>query len=299
MRAVVYDAYGPPQVLKVREMEKPAPRSNEVLIRVCATTVNVGDCRFRKADPVFIRLINGIFRPKRIKILGMELAGIIEAIGAEVDGFEIGDKVFGPSGRRLGGYAEYKCLPTNRLCKMPQNASFSEAAAISIGGNTALYFLKEKGNLKAGQEILIYGASGSVGTFAVQLAYYFGAIITAVCSTANHELVRSLGAATVIDYNKTNFSKVDKQYDLIFDAVGKITYSVCKKILKPKGVFKTVNKGLARVRIENQKLLKELVESGQLKIVIDREYDLDQMVEAHHYVDLGHKKGNVTINIAN
>lgn len=314
MNAVICKKYGPPEVLKIEEVEKPIPKDNEVLVKIHASTVIVADVILRSGMKDFslairfvARMMFGLRKPKR-SIIGTELAGEIEEAGKNVTIFKKGDPVFGTTTNlKFGSYAEYVCLPVeppsksimlgnNILAMKPTNISYEEAAVVSIGGTTALHFLR-KANIKSKQRALIYGASGSVGTFAIQLAKFFGAEVTGVCSTTNLELVKSLGADKVIDYTKEDFTKSGNTYDVIFDAVGKSSYSNCKNALTPKGVFVTVNKGIAKENTEDLIFLKEIIEAGKIKPVIDRRYSLEQIAEAHDYVDKGHKKGNVAITI--
>ncbi|UCE09686.1 MAG: NAD(P)-dependent alcohol dehydrogenase [Candidatus Thorarchaeota archaeon] len=303
MKAAVYEEYGPPEVVHIKVIEKPVPKENEVLVKVIATTVSRGDSRMRGLDipgNAFVRFIARIFlgfrKPKR-PILGMQLAGDIEAIGKDVSRFKIGDPIFASTyGSGMGAHAEYKCLPEDEVMAIkPTNMSFEEAATVPTPGIGALSQLR-KANIQPGHQVLIYGASGSVGTFAVQIAKTFNSIVTGVCSTTNLELVRSLGADRLIDRTKDSFTESGETYDVIFDAVGKISKSQCKGALKENGVFLSIT-GQSPEKTEELVYLKELIEAGKVRSVIDRTYPLDEIVEAYRYVDTGRKKGNVVIRL--
>jgi NADPH:quinone reductase-like Zn-dependent oxidoreductase len=322
MKAAVYGRYGPPEVVQIEEVEKPVPKDNQVLVRIHATTVSAADWRMRSAVPFIVRFITGLWRPKKIQILGMEFAGEVESAGKAVNRFGEGDQVFGSTGFNFGAHAEYACLAEDALLAIkPVNMTFEEAAAVAFGGLSALHFLK-KVSIQAGQRILIYGASGSVGTFAVQLAKHFSAHVTGVCSNSNLELVKSLGADEVVDYTRQDFSTAGRVYDIVFDAVGKSGFSRSLKSLKRGGPYVRVGgsgrvlsiiadillerwisitraakviSGVARGDAGDLAFLKRLIEAGKLKTVIDRRYPLGAIAEAHRYVEAGHKKGHVVI----
>ncbi len=305
MKAVIYEEYGPPEVLKLKQIEKPQPKDNEILVKIHAATVTSGDVRLRSSDfpPLFwlpARLIFGLFKPKK-KILGHELAGVVEETGKNVSKFNVGDEVFGTTTMlKTGSYAEYICLPEKWkggvIDLKPQNLSFHEAAALPVGAMTAIYLLK-KANLKNGLNVLVYGASGSVGSYAVQIASQKDSRVTGVCSNSNFEMVRSLGAENIMDYKKEDYSIGSEKFDIIFDAVGKTTKSKAKKVLKTGGTFVSV-KTMTKEKDEHLKLIKEMAEKGKLKPFIDRHFKLEEIVKAHEYVDRGRKKGNVVIDIA-
>ncbi len=325
MKAIIYTKYGLPEVLQLKEVEKPVHKSNEVLIKVFASTVTATDCVFRNGEPKFSRLFSGITKPKR-PIPGSEFAGEIESIDKDVKLFKAGDKVFGTT-PGYGSYAEYICLSEEKstLAKMPANKSYEEAISCCDGFLTALPFLRDKGKIQKGNKVLIIGASGSVGSAAVQIAKYYGAEVTGVCSTSSIDLVKSIGADEVIDYTKEDFTKSGETYDIIFDSVGKTTFSKCKNSLKQNGKFLEAGitlgifpfvlltsifgtkKALIMAtglrppveRTKDLKIIAELVEAGKIKPVIDRVYPIEQIAEAHRYVDTGRKKGNVVITLGN
>jgi NADPH:quinone reductase-like Zn-dependent oxidoreductase len=328
MKAVIWTNYGLPDVLQLGEVDKPSPKENEVLIRIHATTVTAGDCEMRSLKfPLFLsipmRLYMGLFKPTRITIPGMELAGEVETTGKGVSLFKPGDQVFGSPGFRLGTYAEYICLPEKPgemdgiLATKPSNLSYEEAAAVPVGGIEALHFLRQA-RIQDGETVLIIGAGGSIGTYAVQLARYYGAEVTGVDRTEKLDLLRSIGADHVIDYTQDDFTLNDMSYDVIFDVVGKSSFSRCISSLKPDGRYLLANPrpssmllgrwtsassnkkviiGAARNKIEDLLFLKELIEARVIKPVIDRRYPLEQIVEAHRYVETGQKKGNVVIRM--
>jgi len=323
MKAIIWTKYGSPDVLQLKEVEKPTPKENEVLIRVYATTVTAGDCEMRSLKLPFLlwiplRLYNGLRKPKRITILGQELAGKIESVGKNVKLFKRGDQVFAATDFSMGAYAGYICLPEEGvITKKPANISYEEAAAIPLGGLNALHFLR-KGNIQSGQKVLINGAGGSIGTIAVQLAKYYEAEVTGVDSTGKLNMLRSIGADLVIDYTQEDFTKNDKTYDIIFDVVGKASFSGSIRSLTKKGIYLLGNPSLSRIfrgrwtsmisskkvisetasyKTEDLIFLKELFKAGEIKSVIDRRYPLEQVSEAHRYVETGQKKGNVVITV--
>jgi NADPH:quinone reductase-like Zn-dependent oxidoreductase len=323
MKAIIWTKYGPPEVLKLQELEKSKPKDNEILLRIHATSVTMGDCEMRalRLSPAlafFMRIYNGIKKPKRITILGQDVAGVVEAIGKSVRIFNVGDEIFGSTGFKMGAYAEYTCLPEDaELAKKPVNMTFEEAAAVPLGGLNSIYFLK-KAKIKKGQKVLINGAGGSIGTYAIQIAKSSGATVTGVDTTEKLDILRSIGADYVIDYTQEDFTKKGETYDVIFDLVRKSSFSGCVRVLNKNGIYLQVNHGMfRRIRVslssmrsskkilsgtvmegtEYLKDLKKLIEIGQIKSVIDREYLLEQIIDAHEYVETGQKKGNVVIKV--
>jgi NADPH:quinone reductase-like Zn-dependent oxidoreductase len=317
VKAAVYRSYGPPEVVRITDVERPVPKDNEILIRVRATTVCAADWRLRSANPFVARFVVGLLRPRRLMIGGMELAGVVESVGKSVTRFRAGDEVFGGA-RTFGGHAEYVCLAEGSMALKPVNMTFDEAAAVVFGGFSALSFFR-RAKIRAGQDVLIYGASGSVGVFAVQLAKHFGARVTGVCSTANLDLVKSLGADHVIDYTREDFSKSGQEYDIVFDTVGKSGTARSLRVLKRGGAYVQIAPtsasdtlalvwawvrgvrivwGVASGSADDLRFLKQLIEEGKLKTVIDRRYPLDEIVAAHRHAEAGHKKGHVVIVVA-
>jgi NADPH:quinone reductase-like Zn-dependent oxidoreductase len=327
MKAIVWTKYGPPDGLQLREIEKPIPKDHEVLIRIFATTVSAGDCEMRSLQlPILlrlpIRLYNGLSEPKRMTILGQEFAGEIAAVGRDVTRFRVGDQVFGAAGLGTGTYAEYTCLPegsgTGVLATKPANMTYEEATTVPVGGLNALHFLRQ-GNIQSGQKVLINGAGGSIGTIGIQFAKSLGAEVTAVDSTTKLEMLRSIGADHVVDYTQEDFTKSGATYDVIFDVVGKASFPDCLRSLTENGIYLLGNPSMSRTirgrwtamtsskrivgrsasyRTEDLLHLKELIEAGKIKPVIDSRYPLEQMAEAHRYVEKGGKKGNVVITVA-
>lgn len=320
MKAVVYTEYGAPEVLSLQDVEKPTPGDNEVLIRVMATTVTAADGMMRRGDTAMSRVILGLRRPRRrFRTMGLELAGRIEQIGRDVTRFREGDRVFGFTGFSVGAYAEFACMPENgSLARLPGNVSYEEAASLVDGPTTALYFLRDRARVRRGDKVLVIGASGSIGTAAVQLARHFGAKVTAVCSGGNEELVRSLGAHEVVDYTRQDFTQNGERYDVIFDTVGRSSFFRCKGSLRDGGRYlltvggprhyfldlwtrlfsrKRLIHGMSIHKNDALRQVRELVEAGELRPVIDRRYPLAGIPEAHAYVDRGHKKGNVVVAV--
>lgn len=320
MKAIIYRKYGPPNVLELTEVDKPAPKPNEVLIKVFATTVTSADCMMRRGDTFMSRVLLGLFKPMRkFQILGTEFSGKIEAVGNMVKKFNPGDEVFAFRGFGTGCYAQYKCMSeAGSLAVKPNNIPFEEAASVVDGATTALFFL-EKARIRKGQKVLINGASGSIGTYAVQLAKYYGAEVTCVCSTKNIELVKSLGADMVVDYTKEDFTDTGNNYDIIFDTVGKSSFASCKKALNSRGKYVTtvltlrvaflslltgygskrkVISGMSLNKTEALNCIRKLIEEGKLKTIIDRQLLLEELPVAHEYVEKGHKIGNLVISVS-
>ena len=318
MKAAIFQEYGSPDVMQLTQLPKPTPKDNEVLIRVHATTVTSGDARVRRADPFLVRFFFGFRHPKK-QILGSELAGVVEAVGKDVTEFKVGDRVFAFKGSEIGASVEYICMQEDGLiAPIPEHMSYEEAAAIPFGGTSALYFIKEQGAIEPGQKVLIYGASGSLGTAGIQIAKHYGAEVTGVCSTKNVELVKSLGADHVVDYTREDFTESGKKYDIIFDTVGKSPFAGSVDSLTKEGRYvravhmapgvllkgawtsmttsKKVLGGVAWERREDILLLSDLMDAGKLKAVIDQSFPIEDIAEAHRYVDKGHKRGNVVIS---
>jgi NADPH:quinone reductase-like Zn-dependent oxidoreductase len=319
MKAAVHTSYGPPDVVRIAEVEKPAARDGEVLVKVHATTVNRTDCGFRAAKPFFVRFFTGLVRP-RVAVLGSEFAGEVEAVGSGVRSFEVGDRVFGFSGSRFGAHAEYMAIPEDgSVAAMPANVTFEEAAASTEGSHYALSFIRTA-KIRSGQDVLVNGATGAIGSAAVQLLKRLGAEVTAVCDTEHVELVRGLGADRVIDYTAEDFTKDEQRYNVVLDAVGKSSFGRCKRLLKPRGIYLSSDLGplsqnpilalitpllggrrvmfpIPRDNQEMMRYFKDLIASGAFKPVIDRRYPLDQIVEAYRYVETGQKIGNVVISV--
>lgn len=318
MKAIVCTKYGSPEVLKLKQIEKPTPKSNEVLIKIHSTSINSGDVRIRKANPFIIRLIFGWKKPRK-SILGVIVSGEIEAIGKNVTNYKVGDKVFGSTGMNFGTYAEYVAVSEDAtLALIPSNLTYEEAAAIPFGATASLHFLR-KATIKPGHHILIYGASGALGTAAIQLAKSFGTKVTAVCSTTNIDLVKRLGADNVIDYTQEEFTKRNTKYDIIYDTVNKSPFCDSYRSLKKRGKLLLASAGICRMLVafilsafgsrniiagvvketaQDMNYIKSLIEAGKLTATIDKTYDLVDIRKAHKYVDKGHKKGNVIIRVA-
>lgn len=302
MRAIICTKYGGPDVVELRQIAKPVPKDHELLVQVRATTVTTGDCRVRGFQSPWtlwipMRLVLGIRRPRN-PILGVELAGIVESVGRSVTKFKPGDAIFAMLGMKMGAHAEYVTLREDgAIAAMPTQASFEDGAALAFGGTTALHFLR-KAQIGSGSRVMIYGASGAVGTSAVQVAKIRGAKVTAVCSGANRQLALALGADDVIDYTVEDFTRTSERYDIVFDAVGKTNRTACRGLLAEGGRFVSVEgQGIAKERAEDLDLLREWYEAGKLRAVIDRTYQLEQMVEAYRYVETGRKKGNVVVQL--
>jgi NADPH:quinone reductase-like Zn-dependent oxidoreductase len=302
MKAVTYEKYGAPSVLHISDVPKLTPNAGEVLIKVHATTVTAGDWRLRQPNPFLARLFNGLLRPKKVNILGFDVAGVVEAVGEGVTQFKPGDEVYAWNGFTFGGYAEYKVLPEKAekldqgmIAIKPANMSFEEAAAVPTGALTAQAFLRDM-NLQAGQDVLIYGASGSVGTYAVQLAKYHGATVTGVCSTSNLEMVQSLGSDHVVDYTREDVTQLEQRFDIILDAVGYLPKGKAGSLLTPDGKYDSI-RGNPTLQQDDLDSLRQIIEAGHLKTVIDRCISMEEIPEAHAYVQKGHKKGNVVVKV--